>query len=268
MPPTTKRQLGNSYPKMLAMAREAEKRGLDKQAHFEELIAFARLQILSQELVHQIQEEAAKVPATDVEGYYRSNSVAFERVNLERIIVPDIRQNQGGPEAASSANEKRSEQQEKDKEAMGREAETLRARAAAGEDFTKLQKDAYVAAGLSTPPPPVGMSKVRRMSLPSGQQSVFDLKAGEVSAVISDEGGFYIYKLVGKETEPLTEVETEIRKTLESQRMRAMMEKVQNSVATDVNQAYFGVAGPLPRRSKGSQKGAAAVPPAASNPKQ
>jgi hypothetical protein len=237
--PTQKRQLATSYPRMLAMAREAEQRGLDQQAHFEELIAFARLQILSQELVHSIQDEAAQVPAKDIEDYYHDQFASFERASLERIMVPDIRQVQ---------SEDKDKDKDNDKEAMRQEAERLRARAAAGEDFTKLQKEAYDFAGLNTPPPPTGLVKTRRASLPPGHQSAFDMKPGEISPVISDAGGYFIYKVVAKEIEPLEEAEAEIHKTLESQRMRAMMQKVQESVTTEANQAYFGPPS-RPRRS-------------------
>lgn len=123
---------------------------------------------------------------------------------------------------------------------MRQKAEQLRAHAVAGEDFTKLQKQAYDFAGLNTPTPPTILVKTRRASLQPAQQSAFDMKPGEISPVISDAGGYYIYKLDAKEIEPLGEAETEIRKTLENQRMRAMMQKVQDSVATDLNQAYFG----------------------------
>jgi PPIC-type PPIASE domain len=243
MPPTTKRQLASSYPRLLAMAREAEQRGLDRQTHFEEMIAFARLQILAQDLVHSIEDAAAQVPAKDIEDYYQNNSASFERASLERIIVPNIRQaeepknknkDKGGAPSDAQAKE------QDDKEAMKKEAEELRTHAAAGEDFTKLQKEAYESAGLNTPPPPTSLVKTRRASLPPAHQSAFEMKPGEVSPVISDAGGYYIYKLVAKEIEPLGEAEAEIHKTLEKQRMRAMMQKVQDSVTTDVNQAYFG----------------------------
>src|SRR3954462_3480838 len=59
MPPQVKRQLANAYPRLLVMAQEAEKRGLDKQPRFEETLKFARLQILSQELNRSLQAQAA-----------------------------------------------------------------------------------------------------------------------------------------------------------------------------------------------------------------
>jgi|SRR5579859_551399 len=259
--PTQKRQLATSYPRLLAMAREAEQRGLDKQAHFEEKFAFARLQILSQELVQSIRDEAAQVPPNEIEDYYRAHRAAFERGTLERIMVPDIRQTEvsKGNEKADSSVEERSE--EKDKEAMRQEAEVLRSQAMTGKDFTKLQKRAYEFAGLSTPPPPTRLVKTRRASLPAAHQPIFDMRSGEVSEVISDAGGFYIYKLVVKEIEPLEEARNEIRKTLENQRMRAMMQKVEESVSTDVNQAYFGPLAGTPRAAappvKANESGAA-----------
>jgi hypothetical protein len=238
--PTQRRQLATSYPRLLAMAREAEQRGLDKQTHFQEMIAFSRLQILSQELVHSIQDEAAQVPAKDIEDYYRGNAASFERADLERVTVPNIRQVEPKKDEKGKPAEARSE--EIDKEFMRREAEGLRTRALAGEDFTKLQKHAYNSAGLSTPAPPTSLLKARRSSLPAAQQAVFDLKPGEISAVIGDAGGYYIYKLNAKDMEPLSEAENEIHKKLEDQRMRAAMQKIQDSVTPALNQAYFGAA--------------------------
>ena len=43
-----------------------------------------------------------------------------------------------------------------------------------------------------------------------------DLKPGEVSEVISDPSGNYIYKMISKETLPLDSVKTEIRNQLSS----------------------------------------------------
>jgi len=65
----SKRHLAKAYPQFLVLAHEAEQRGLDKQPRFEERLDFARLQILSPELMRQVQEEAAQVPAADVEAY-------------------------------------------------------------------------------------------------------------------------------------------------------------------------------------------------------
>ena len=65
-----------------------------------------------------------------------------------------------------------------------------------------------------------------------------ELKPGEVSEVISDPSGNYIYKMVSKETMPLDTVKTEIKNTISAQRYREAMQKYQNNA--DLNDAYFG----------------------------
>jgi hypothetical protein len=124
-------------------------------------------------------------------------------------------------------------------------ADTLRARAAAGEDFTKLQKEAFEAAGTKVENPTVSLPSVRRTGLPPTQAAVFDLKAGEVSQVISDNGGHYVYKVISKEVLPLDDkVKAEIHNKLKSERMKEQMDKYTNSFQAVPNETYFGPPGP------------------------
>ena len=79
--------------------------------------------------------------------------------------------------------------------------------------------------------PTVNLPKVRRTGLPPAHAAVFDLKVGEVSAVISDNGGHYIYKVVSKEVLPLDlRSKAEIHNKLKSERMKEMMDKVHELV--------------------------------------
>ncbi|MGH9498784.1 MAG: peptidylprolyl isomerase [Terriglobales bacterium] len=228
--PQTKHELTTAYPQLLVMAHEAEVRGVDKEARFEERIRFARLQILSQELLRELKEQAAQVPEKEIEDYYQQNAGQYEQVVLDRVVVP-IRA-QGAKQGTM------------DEAGLKKLAESLRARAAAGEDFSKLQKEAYKAAGLSgdTEPNP-RMEKLRRRGLPPAHASAFDLKPGEVSPVMSDVSGHYIYKLESRETQPLEAVRAEISKTLRQQRLEKLVHDVQEPFTTDVNQAYFGGGG-------------------------
>ena len=126
---------------------------------------------------------------------------------------------------------------------MNKLAVALRERAVAGDDFTKLQKEAFDAAGMKIDNPTINMPKVRRTGLPQGQSAVFALKAGEVSQVISDPGGHYIYRVNKQELLGLDVVKDEIHTTLQNQRMKDGMDKLQNSFKSDVNESYFGAAG-------------------------
>jgi hypothetical protein len=278
MTPQLKRQLATVYPRLLVMSEEAEKHGLQNSPQYKESMKFARMQILTNQLQRSIQEEAEKVSQQDIADYYKKNPEAYQLYSLERLYVPRTKQAAEEAEANEKKDsekepEKETEQQEKakqeqDEQEMSKLAESLRARAAAGEDFAKLQKEAFTAAAGKVEPPTVSMPKVRRTGLPPSHAAVFDLKPGEVSVLFSDAGGHSVYKMVSKEPLPLDQVKEEIRGTLRTQQMRDAMDKVQNSFKTETNEAYFGPAGPggvrqpPPRIPRPTAPGAPVQPPA------
>jgi PPIC-type PPIASE domain len=280
--PQLKRQLASVYPRLLVMSQEAEKHGLQNSPQYKATMKFARMQILTNELQRSIQEEADKVPQQDITDYYKKNPEAYEQYSLERLYVPRTKQAAEEAEAKEKKDSekesgKETEEPEKAKQEQGEQemsklAESLRARAAAGEDFAKLQKEAFTAAGMKVESPTVSMPKVRRTGLPPSHAAVFDLKPGEVSEVLSDAGGHSMYKVVSKEPLPLDQVKEEIRGTLRTQRARDAMDKVQNSFKTETNEAYFGPAGPggmrqpPPRIPHPTAPGAQGQPPAQQPP--
>ena len=261
MSPAMRRQLATAYARMLTMSSAAEKRDLDKTPHFEEATHFARMQILSQELGKALQADSGNVSDADIQDYYTKNQGNFEQATFIRIFVPHTKRVEtpappvkkattakAGADAdkakTSTATKPASkkltpeEQQKLGEEAMKKEAAKLRTQLIAGDDPEKLQKAAFMAGGLPGTPPPPKMEKVRRTSLPPAHQAVMELKEGEVSEVISDPSGNYIYKMVSKETMPLDSVKTEIKNTISAQRYREAMQKFQNNA--DLNDAYFG----------------------------
>jgi parvulin-like peptidyl-prolyl isomerase len=256
--PQLKHQLAAVYPRLLAMSQAAEKKGLENSPRFKETMRFAKMQILTNELQRDIQEEAAKVPEQDIADYYKKNPEAYEQYNLDRLFVPrlkqaeaDAKENDGDEkdEKLTPEQQKAKEEQDKAKEAQGEQemtklAESLRARAAAGEDFTKLEKEAFEAGGMKVESPTINLPKIRRTGLPPAHAAVFDLKPGEVSQVISDTGGHYIYKVNSKDQVPQDQVNDEIKATLQNQRTRDAMDKYQNSFQVETNETYFGPPGP------------------------
>jgi parvulin-like peptidyl-prolyl cis-trans isomerase-like protein len=261
MPPAVRQRLAGAYPKMLVMAHEAQKRGLEKDPHFQEMMQFARLQILNQELNKNLQEQAAKVPDKDIADYYKDNTAAYEQATLLRIFIPKRKQLEPPKEGAKPADTKAQEQAAE--EAMTKEAEALRTRAAAGEDFEKLQKEAFEAAAIKGSAPSVDIGKMRRTNLPPSQAAAYELKSGEVSQVVSDPSGHYIFKMVSKEVLPLEQVKDEIHATLQNQRLKDALQAIQQSTTTELNEAYFGSApsanpSPAPVAAPGRPKSGAA----------
>lgn len=259
MNPSTKRMLADRYPKMLAFAAEAHKRGLDASPSFKKVLQFYRDQILTQELARSVKEESEKIPDTEVDKYYKDNPAQFEQASLQRLYVPRQKQVEA---AAEKPEAKSADQQKTDEEALKKEADTLRTRAAAGEDFDKLQKEAYEAAGLKGTPPQTNIGELTRDELPVTHRSVMDLKAGEVSQVIAEPNGYYVYKVVSKDEKPLNSVQAEIRNKLAQQQFQDEMQRIEGSAKTELNEAYFGTppAGPGMPGMPGANPGAGQRP--------
>ena len=285
--PQVKKQLASVLPGVIGMSSEAKKEGLDKTEQFKQTVELAKMQILTTELRRKIQEDAAKISPADIETYYKDHIDTFEQFNLDRLFVPRTKQPDAEPKEEEEKDEKLTDEAKKAKEAqekakaddavqaMSKLAESLRARAAAGEDIVKLQKEAFEAAGMKIESPTVNLPSVRRAALSPAHAAVFDLKPGEVSQVISDAGGHYIYKLNSKDRLTLEQATTEIRSKLQNDRTREMMEKVNNSFKVQTNDAYFGPGGvgaappprlprpmPMPQTQPGPS-GIGTTPPAA-----
>jgi hypothetical protein len=253
--PQVKKQLAGVLPRFIGMSTEAKKQGLDKTDQFKQTVEFAKMQILTTALQRKIQEEAAKISPAEIEAYYKEHADTFEQFNVDRLFVPRTKQPDAESKEEDEKDEKLSDEAKKAKEAeekakadageqaMTKLAESLRARAAAGEDIAKLQKEAFEAAGMKIESPTVNLPSVRRTGLPPGHAAVFDLKPGDVSQVISDSGGHYIYKLNSKDHVTLEQATNEIHSKLQNDRTREMMDKVNNSFKAETNDAYFGPGG-------------------------
>jgi len=267
--PQLKRQLETALPRFMAMSEAAKAKGLENSEQYKETLKLAKMQILTTALQRSLQDEADKVSPTDVEGYYKKNPEAYEQFSLDRLFIPRYKtletEDKDDKDDAKDKDkddkdkdkdkdsQKETEEKQKTKEAeeqakrekgeqeLNKLADTLRERAAAGEDFTKLQKEAFEASGTKVESPTVNLPKVRRTGLPPAHAAVFDLKVGEVSTVISDNGGHYIYKVVSKEVLPLDQqLQTEIHNKLKSERLKEMTDKYTNSFQAIPNEAYFG----------------------------
>lgn len=241
MPLPAQRRFALRYANALVLAGKAHEMGLDQGPEFETHMKLARIEVLSEELNEALQKKYATVSDPDIENYYRSGAASYEEADFQRIFVPRVQQ-LSTPNVAMSAGEDRKRTQESEKK-MREEADKLRGRAVAGEDFDKLQQEALEVAGIKTGPPKTSMKKVVRGSMPPSQVSAMDLKTGEVSPVLSDQSGYFIYKAGEKNVKPLSEVREEIRETLRAQRREEAMRAIQQSASPALDEGYFGAEG-------------------------
>jgi peptidyl-prolyl cis-trans isomerase C len=256
--PQVKRTLETRLPTLIAISTQAKKQHMDQSEQYKETMKYLEMQVLASELQQKLQKEAADVPDADLQKYYDEHKADFEQFNIDRLFVPRNKQpepelkNENEKNAKPTEEELKAKQSEErakadeSEQAMTKLADDLRARAAAGEDFSKLQKEAFAAAGMKIESPTVNLANIRRTGLAPSQASVFDLKPGEVSQVINDTGGHYVYKLNSTSEIPLDQAKSEIHGRLQSERMKDSMEKLNSSFKVETNEAYFGPAGPPP----------------------
>lgn len=246
MPAIARRRLAESYPRLLVFANKARELGLDQDPSFAEAMRFSAIQLLTQRLNRYFEGQASSISDSDVEKYYKGNAIKFERAELLRIFVPkQTREAQKTVSGEHSGTATASP--------MLTVAEKIQARAAAGEDFQQLQKEAFEAAGIASGSPNVSTGKIGAVALPLNHQRVFVLEPGQVSDVIADSSGYYIYKVVSKQMTPLAQASKEIRKGLASQRVQDATASLNNSIQSELDQMYFG-ASPGTSRPSGQRR--------------
>lgn len=236
MPDAGKRQLATGYVTALFFAQKAHEAGLDHGPDFDEKLYLTRLQLLATLGRGQVHKDAANVTDAEVEAYYHDHILDYKTISFERLYIPKLKKMD--PAAQNVNDPDLQKTREASQADMKAEADKLRVRAAAGEDFSKLQQEAYDFGGytqIKASNPKV--DKVRKTGIPPADASVFELKVGEVSQVFTDPGGFVIYKVEAIEDVPAASVHDEISRVLATGREKGAIESLQN--ATKLDDAYF-----------------------------
>jgi hypothetical protein len=265
LPDAAKRQLANGYVQGLFLAEKAHEAGLDRGPDFDEKLTLMRLRLVATLGQGQVHKEAANVTDAEVEAYYHDHISDYKTISYERLNVP--KQKKVDPATEKANDPDLQKKREASQAEMKSEADKLRARAAAGEDFAKLQQEAYDVGGytqIKASNPRV--DKARKGSIPPADASIFELKAGDVSQVFADPGGFAIYKVEAVEDLPLPSVHDEISRVLANERENSWKQSLEKS--TTLDDAYFvpPVAAPTPAPPTLRNPGETAPAPAPASP--
>lgn len=263
LPAPAKKQFANRYVIALYLAEKAHEAGLDQGPVFDEKMYIARLQLLAQMGGDQVHQEAAKVTDGEIENYYHDHADDYKTISFDRLRIPKQKQvDPASQKAEGSAAAELQKKREAEAAEMKAEADKLRARAAAGEDFAKLQQEAYDFGGYTQiKAGNVRVEKARKAGVFPADASIFELKAGEVSQVFDDPSELAIYKIVTKEDLPVASVHDEISRKLSADREKGAIESVQKS--TKLDEAYFSTpAAPAPPSLRSPGETAPTAPPA------
>jgi hypothetical protein len=225
-----RRNLGQSYVELLIFSEAAKAAGVENSPAFIEVMRVLRMKTLGDLYRNQLAEQYRNPSEQEIEDYYKANQEKFEGAKLSRVFIPA-----SNPDPQATA-EKKADYQKK----VQQVTDDIQARAAKGEDMSKLQKDAYTALAIAATPPTTELGLTRHGAFPPKvEQEIFSHKAGEVFR--SDEGtGHLIYRVESKQTSPLESVKAEITQQLFRQKMEAKTKELNSSVHTEYDEKYFG----------------------------
>ena len=225
LPPMALSQIAHQFAMLMVMAQKGEQKGVQKDPNVQEQLRLSREQVLAQAYNQKLQDEATPSDA-EIAKYYNENPSSFEEVTLQRLYIPKSVATQDKP--ANPDAEKAA-------------AQKLQERAAAGEDMNKLEKEAFANQPNPQSAPSADMGARRRGSLPPDQESaVFALNVGQVSSLLENPAGWYVYKVTAKRKLPLTDVKDEISRKMQQQKYMDARNAITNAVETKLNDAYFG----------------------------
>jgi len=230
VPLAQRRNLGQSYVELLIFSEAAKSAGVENTPAFVEVMRVLRMKTLGDLYRNQLAEQYRNPSQQEIEDYYKANQEKFEGAKLSRIFIPA-----SNPDPQATTAQKEAYQKK-----VGQVADDIQARAAKGEDMSKLQKEAYTTLAIAATPPTTDLSMARHGAFPPKiDQEIFSHKAGEVFR--SDEGpGHMIYKVESRQTNPLESVKAEIVQQLFRQKMEAKTKELNSAVHTEYNEKYFG----------------------------
>jgi len=232
--PEANSQLAHFYSDQLLLAEKAHQLGLDKDPHFDDILKFTYLQVLARAMNDRLQEKASAAADAEFEKYYQSHPEEFEQATLLQISIP--KQKQHDAESPSAAPVK--VDAAADEAAMKAEAEAIHLRAVAGEDFEKLEEEAYAVAGDPSDAPLADMGEVTRADVGQFYKEIFALQPGAISKLIPGPDAWHIFKVISRQMMPPDDAKQQIM----GQRLKESLDTLKNSMKLELNNSYFQTA--------------------------
>jgi parvulin-like peptidyl-prolyl cis-trans isomerase-like protein len=239
-----RRVLASTYGKALALAEEASRRGLDRDPRLQAQIQYSRLILLANAMSKELYKESLKSTDEDAEKYYASHGSLFERFTFDRIFVP-LEKHSASPLKSSDVEVTSGQANDLKQKEMKELAEQVYARAVAGEDFGKLQNEVFKTAEIATEPN-IKVEDLRRGDLSQVQNVIFDLQPGKISALLTDDTGYFIYKMVSRIVPPFQEVKPQVTVRMQIDNNAEAVRKIEKMSNAQVNDNYFDKYDPPP----------------------
>ena len=209
-----RKQFGDNLVRVLVLAQEGRRRGLDQTAAYKLQSKFQLDNYLAGQTFAQLGKET-KVSDEDARKYYDEHKQEWDGVTARHILI----RFQGSPVPVRAGQKDLT-----DAEALAK-AQEIRKRVVAGEDFSTLAKAESDDVGSGANGGDLGTFHHGQM-VPAFDAAAFALKPGEISEPVKTQFGYHIIKVEKRETKSFENVRTEIDRRLAPQESQKTLEEL------------------------------------------
>jgi peptidyl-prolyl cis-trans isomerase C len=227
-----KRSFAEQIVQVKVLSQEAEKRKLDQDPKLRSELEFQHQNLLAQAMFLSLQQNV-KVDAAAVEKYYNEHKNDYEVLKARHILI----RVKGAPMQAVAGKPEMT-----DEEALTK-AQAIRKRLAAGEDFATIAKAESDDAGSGAQGGELGEFK-KGMMVPPFEAAAFAAKVNEITEPVKTPFGYHLIQVESHTTKSLAEVRTDIEKKLGPDLARAEVEVLRKGATVQMDDGFFGPAGP------------------------
>ncbi len=224
---TGRRAFAQKIVELHFLAREALRKGLDKDPDLQLQLRFQTDKLMEQAMFRKLQE-ITPVPEAEIEAYYAQHKTEFEVITARHILV----RVKGSPVAGRAGAPELSDEQAKAR------AESIRKRLVAGEDFAKVAKEDSDDLTSAVKGGDLG-SIPRNKMVAQFEQAAFAQKPGDISEPVRTSYGYHIIQVQTHVTKPFAEVRSKIVEQLKPAEARKASKALVEAQKAELNESFF-----------------------------
>jgi peptidyl-prolyl cis-trans isomerase C len=225
-----RKQFGDNLVRVLVLAQEGRRRGLDQTAAYKLQSKFQLDNYLAGQTFSQMGKET-KVSDEDARKYYDEHKQEWDGVTARHILI----RFQGSPVPVRTGQKDLT-----DAEALAK-AQEIRKRIVAGEDFATLAKAESDDVGSGANGGDLGTFHHGQM-VPAFDAAAFALKPGDISEPVKTQFGYHIIKVEKRETKTFEEVRAEIDRRMAPQESQKTLEDLVKKSNPVFDPEFFNIA--------------------------
>ncbi len=227
-----KRQIAERLAQLRVMAREAEKRNVDKLPGVQQQLAFQRENILANALFQELAKNA-KVDDVVARKYYDDHKADYESAKGSHILI----RYKGSPVPVRPNMKDLTEE-----EALAKATE-IKKKLDGGADFATLAKAESDDIGSGVNGGDLGVFKHGQM-VPAFEAAAFVLPVGKVSDPVKTQFGYHLIKMDSKDSKTFEQAKAEIVEKLGPEAAKKQADDLRAAAKVTFDDSFFGPAEP------------------------